>query len=162
MWCLLIKSQMAISKLFCLLHFTASATCCNHTCRIERDLRSCEVTAVTNKAQKKILRLQWDSIPGPLRYQCDALPTELWSLAGSRSSARSVYTHYMGSNPVGASEFFLGFNCNCLSCFTTAKISFTSNHTCIIHMVSRSALIEKWLSCRVSFWIMLISTSAMQ
>ena len=32
----------------------------------------------------------------------------------------------MGSNPVGASEFFLGFLCNCLSYFTTAKISFTS------------------------------------
>ena len=32
----------------------------------------------------------------------------------------------MGSNPVGASEFFLGFVCNCLSYFTTAKISFTS------------------------------------
>ena len=27
---------------------------------------------------------------------------------------------------VGASEFFLGFICNCLSYFTTAKISFTS------------------------------------
>ena len=32
----------------------------------------------------------------------------------------------IGSNPVGASEFFLGFVCNCLSYFTTAKISFTS------------------------------------
>ena len=31
----------------------------------------------------------------------------------------------MGSNPVGASEFFLGFICNCLSYFTTAKISFS-------------------------------------
>ena len=29
-------------------------------------------------------------------------------------------------NSVGASEFFLGFICNCLSYFTTAKISFTS------------------------------------
>ena len=26
----------------------------------------------------------------------------------------------MGSNPVGASEYFLGFLCNCLSYFTTA------------------------------------------
>ena len=33
----------------------------------------------------------------------------------------------MGLNPVGASEFFLGFLCNCLSYFTTAKITFTSN-----------------------------------
>ena len=32
----------------------------------------------------------------------------------------------MGSNPVGASEFFLGFLCNYLSYFTTAKITFTS------------------------------------
>ena len=32
----------------------------------------------------------------------------------------------MGSNPVGASEFFLGFISNCLSYFTTAKLSFTS------------------------------------
>ena len=28
----------------------------------------------------------------------------------------------MGLNPIGASEFFLGFICNCLSYFTTAKI----------------------------------------
>ena len=32
----------------------------------------------------------------------------------------------MGLNPVGASESFLGFICNCLSYFTTVKISFTS------------------------------------
>ena len=32
----------------------------------------------------------------------------------------------MGLNPVGASDFFLGFIRNCLSYFTTAKISFTS------------------------------------
>ena len=36
----------------------------------------------------------------------------------------------MGSNPVEASDFFLGclcnrFLCNCFSCFTTAKITFT-------------------------------------
>ena len=35
-------------------------------------------------------------------------------------------TEVMGSNPVGASEFFRGFICNCLSYFTTVKISFTS------------------------------------
>ena len=33
----------------------------------------------------------------------------------------------MGLNPVGASDFFLGFVCNCL----TAKISFTSMY-CIV------------------------------
>ena len=31
-----------------------------------------------------------------------------------------------GSNPVEASDFFLGFVCNCLSYFTTARITFTS------------------------------------
>ena len=28
-------------------------------------------------------------------------------------------------NPAGASEYFLGFLCHCLSSFTTAKITFT-------------------------------------
>ena len=32
-----------------------------------------------------------------------------------------------GLNPVGASEFFLGFLCNCFSCFITVKITFTYN-----------------------------------
>ena len=36
----------------------------------------------------------------------------------------------MGSNPVEASEFSLGFICNCLSYITTTKISFTSNVNC--------------------------------
>ena len=58
----------------------------------ERDLRSCEVTS---KAYKKILRLQRDSNPWPPQYRCDALPTELWSLAGSRSGASSIYTCYV-------------------------------------------------------------------
>ena len=31
-------------------------------------------------------------------------------------------TEVMGLNPIGASDFFLGFSCNCLSYFTTAKI----------------------------------------
>ena len=31
----------------------------------------------------------------------------------------------MGSNTVGAIEFFLGFICNCLSYFITARITFT-------------------------------------
>ena len=34
-------------------------------------------------------------------------------------------TEVMGLNPIRASEFFLGFICNCLSCYITAKISFT-------------------------------------
>ena len=36
---------------------------------------------------------------------------------------RSGIVEIMGSNPVEASDFFL---CNCLSCFTTVKITFTS------------------------------------
>ena len=48
-----------------------------------------------NKTQKKILRLQRDSNPWPPRYRCDALPTELWSLARNRSSVSSIYTRYM-------------------------------------------------------------------
>ena len=39
---------------------------------------------------------------------------------------RTAIAEVMGSNPVVASEFVLGFICNCLSYFTTAKISFTS------------------------------------
>ena len=39
---------------------------------------------------------------------------------------RTGIMEVMGSNPVGASELFLGFICNCLSYFVTAKISFTS------------------------------------
>ena len=35
----------------------------------------------------------------------------------------------MGSNPVEASEFFLGFVCNCFSYFITARITFT----CILY-----------------------------
>ena len=93
------------------------------------------------QSPENIMRLQRDSNPWPPRYQCDALPTELWSLVGSRSGASSIYIRYMkssalvehrtgiapvmGSNPVGASEFFLGFICNYLSYFTTAKIPFT-------------------------------------
>ena len=40
---------------------------------------------------------------------------------------RTGIVEVMGSNPVRASEFFLGFICNCFyRYFTTAKISFTS------------------------------------
>ena len=39
---------------------------------------------------------------------------------------RTGIAEVMGSNPVEASECFLGFICNCLSYFKTAKISFSS------------------------------------
>ena len=54
-----------------------------------------------------------------------AWPTRLHTLA-QFIEPRTGVAEVMGSNPVGASEFFLGFICNCLSYFTTAKISFTS------------------------------------
>ena len=60
----------------------------------------------------------------------------LWTVTGSQPlqyvyhsqsvEHRTGITEVMGSNPVETSEFFLGFICNCLSYFTTAKISFTS------------------------------------
>ena len=37
---------------------------------------------------------------------------------------RTGIAEVMSSNPIEASDFFLGFICNCLSYFTTAKISF--------------------------------------
>ena len=37
------------------------------------------------------------------------------------------FAEVMGANPVTASEFFLGFICNCLSYIITAKIPFTCN-----------------------------------
>ena len=44
---------------------------------------------------------------------------------------RTGIAEVMGSNPVGASEFFLGFLCN--SYFTTVKITFTSKSIIIRH-----------------------------
>ena len=44
----------------------------------------------------------------------------------------------MGSNPVRASEFFLGFICNCLSYFILTKITFT----CTIHCFTNVARIH--------------------
>ena len=52
----------------------------------------------------------------------DLLPARLHSSVG-RASHR--YREVMGSNPFGASEFFLGFICNCLSYFMTARDTFT-------------------------------------
>ena len=77
--------------------------------RSERDLRSCEVTG--------------------FRFKLNSHLTYFWR--GIVPVAQSVEHHtsiakVMGSNPVEASEFFLGFICNCLSYFATAKISFTS------------------------------------
>ena len=40
---------------------------------------------------------------------------------------RTSIMDVMGSNPVGTSDFFLGFIGNCLSYFITARITFTCN-----------------------------------
>ena len=65
---------------------------------MDKDQISCEVTyAVTNKA-----------------------------FIDQSVEHRTGIAEVMGSSPIEASEFFLGFICNCLSYFTTAKISFTS------------------------------------
>ena len=50
---------------------------------------------------------------------------------------RTGIAEVMGSNPVGASECFLGFICNCLSYFTIAKITFTSK-TCTVFLFLKS------------------------
>ena len=57
--------------------------------------------------------------------------TRTWPASGKASIAQSVkhrigIAEVMGLNPLGASEFFLGYICNCLSYFKTAKISFIS------------------------------------
>ena len=44
---------------------------------------------------------------------------------------RTGITEVMGSNPIGASEFFLGFICSCLSYFKTARITFTCSKSVI-------------------------------
>ena len=41
--------------------------------------------------RKKNPMLQWDLNPWPPQHQCDALPTELWCLVGSRSRAIMIY-----------------------------------------------------------------------
>ena len=43
----------------------------------------------------------------------------------------TIFAELMGLNPVGASEVFLGFLCNCLSCLTTVKMPFTWEFICI-------------------------------
>ena len=47
----------------------------------------------------------------------------------------------MGSNPSGASEFFLGFLCNCLSDFITARITFT----CSFMLLFTKREIVQWM-----------------
>ena len=66
---------------------------------------------------------------------------------------RTGIAEVMGSDPVEASDFFLGFVCNCLSYFTTAKISFTSilypqfTHTIFVSHIHFTALSTCYCFC---------------
>ena len=63
--------------------------------RRERDLRSYEVIKQLQIKPRNNSEAPTGSNPWPPRYWCDALPTEVWSLARSRSGASSIYTRYM-------------------------------------------------------------------
>ena len=86
----------------CLLIFTTVPGVCLYSIVIivsgytsESDPHSYLTEAVTNKAPKKSMSLQRDSNLWRPWYRCSVqLPTELWSLIGSRSSASSIHTRY--------------------------------------------------------------------
>ena len=92
--------------------------------RSERDLCSCEVTeAVTNKAQKKFYSLS--AIHSYDIYCIHITPFSSYNgyklnshLTCFRFITQSV-DRAMGSNPIGASDFYLEFICNCLSYITS-------------------------------------------
>ena len=56
---------------------------------------------------------------------------------------RTGIAEVMGSNPVGASDFFLGFLCDCLSYFTTAKITFTSIYCICLEKTAHALSVHK-------------------
>ena len=53
-----------------------------------------------------------------------------WGFIAQSVEHRTSIAEVMGSNPVGASEFFLDFICNCLSYFITARFTFT----CVLYL----------------------------
>ena len=59
-------------------------------------------------------------------YIKTVLPTISANFIAQLVERRTSIAEVMASNPIEASDFFLGFVCNCLSYFTTAKITFTS------------------------------------
>ena len=59
------------------------------------------------------------------------LRSRVWSESDLRSNLSSFKE---SPEKVEASDFFLGFLCNCFSCFTTAKITFTSIIYPAVHM----------------------------
>ena len=97
-------SQMMSSCKCSIKHFNTS----------ESDPRSYEVTqAVTNKAQTGWMLYQ-------LSYEASLEAGQVRFIDQSVEH-RTGIAEVMGSNPVGASEFFLNFICNCLSYFITAR-----------------------------------------
>ena len=58
----------------------------------------------------------------------------------------------MGSNPVGASDFFLGFICNCLSYSITARITFT----CILYPQCTRMIFIIYTSCLIFVYMSVI------
>ena len=62
-----------------LTHLSQLITCCVQTCPVQ----------VCVRGHPGVLSL------GARLHRCDALPIELWSLVGSRTSASSIYTRYM-------------------------------------------------------------------
>ena len=71
---------------------------------------------------------------------------------------RTGIAEVMGSNPVGASEFLLGFLCYCFSCFITAitfssiNVSFTIVHVCDIDLVPQFTFLVPW-ETRQDCWL---------
>ena len=56
------------------------------------------------------------------RYELSSLLTCFqWGFIAQLVEHRTGIVKVMSSNPVVASDFFLGFLCNCLSCFTTYR-----------------------------------------
>ena len=70
-----------------------------------------------------------ESDPCSYVVTCSKLNSHLtcfqWGFIAQLVEHRTGITEVMGSNPIGASEFFLGFICNCLSYYITAWITFT-------------------------------------
>ena len=107
----LISSDYSSSETVLLLNFKMIQFCC--------------LSSEALKKSKEVLHLA-SSLWGNLWYwSCpsykltlDLLPTiRLQTMAEHCTCIAEV----MGLNPIEASEFFLGFLCNCLSCFTTVQ-----------------------------------------
>ena len=106
--------------------------------RSERDLLSCEVVKLLHNCEDlfhfyslstvhsyDLYRKQFTSFSSFNEYKSNSHLTCLRrGFIAQSVEHRTGIAEVMGSNPVG--YFFPRFICNCLSCFTTAKISLTS------------------------------------